>query len=211
MSLEDNKQKNVPLLMRPNGSPSLQKNKPSNCIKQEIDEAISNHIRDKINGYLKWFGFRNSPLYIIIIVVGVLLINLLVNALTVRNSEYCLYLNICVLVFQTESVVLYGFAFFSVTKRFIEKVVNQLAYLDICSPEYTKIVDQYTQNCDNNNNDDDNDEKHESQLIISSLKFSNPHISFKQTSSKVYEAYKSIIKQSGTRLLLHESFKCILV
>ena len=196
------------LLMRPNRSPSLQHKKSSNTIKQEIDNAISDHIRAKIHGYLKWFGFRNSPIPVIIIVFGVLSVNLLTNALTLQKSEYCLYLNICVFLFQAESVVLYGFAFFSVTKGFIENVVNQLAQIDICSPEYTQIVQQYAQSNDSNDTDD---EIHDSELIISSLKFNNPHIPHKQASVKVYKAYKSITKQSGTTLLFNEALKCILV
>ena len=113
-------------------------------------------------------------------------------------------------------MVLYFFAFFSVTKGFIEKVVSQLAHIDLTSPEYNEICDEYTQDDNINVNDipsspDNNDRNDDQNPIISSLKFQNPSITHKQTSVRVYEAYKGSIQKSGAKILLHEAFKCILV
>eukprot|EP01083_Nonionella_stella_P037831 103095_1 len=152
--------------------------------KDELDTAVSNHIRFRINRWLKWFGFRSSPIPIIIIVSSYLLANLIMNAVTAKNSQYCLPLNLCVVLFQAESFILYGFAFYSVNKTFIEKVVFQLAEIDVCSQPYKQITNEYIEN----------------------------HDRFTQAMSlQIYDDYKAGNKQTGSRILLHEACKCLLV
>eukprot|EP01084_Bolivina_argentea_P287888 494047_1 len=168
-------------------------------VKEESNEVIASHTRNKILFWLKWFGFRHSPPIVIIIVMGVLIINLTVNALTVKNSEYCLYLNMCVLSFQAESVVLYFFAFYSVTKLFIEKVVTQLAHIDLRNPKYTEILDDEVQNQTDNR----------SEVLISSLKFNKIKSVHKKTSVRIYERYKSQTKQTGSQIFINEALKCL--
>eukprot|EP01083_Nonionella_stella_P080080 219865_1 len=150
----------------------------------ELNTRISNHIRVKIHGFLKWFGFRSSPIAIICIVMAEMMINTVVNALTFNHSQYCLYLNVCVLLFQAESVILYGFAFCSVTKEFIDKVVSQLSQIDICSPVYQQVVDN-----------------------IGGRKVR------KRSSLEIYEEYKShqSFEHSGARIVMNEALKCLLV
>eukprot|EP01083_Nonionella_stella_P194106 716132_1 len=94
-----------PLLRPLQGTISIQ-NQVNECanIETEIDEAISEHIRNKINKWLKYWGFRHSPKIVILFVTTVLCINLAVDAVTLSKAQYCFYLNICVLLFQLESV-----------------------------------------------------------------------------------------------------------
>ena len=204
-----NKPKNkVPLLMINDDEP--QENKKSLAL--DIESTISNHISSRINNWLKYWGFRNSPEWVVAFVITILIVNLITNAVTIKNSVYCIYLNICVLTFQAESVILYVFAWYSVTKQFIKKVVSQLTDIDICSRQFQLTIDKYTNNnhVQIQNKNKNKNEDNEAGLIVSSLKFGKvPH--HRSTSVKIYEEYKYITDKRGFTILTCETVKCLLV
>ena len=93
--------------------------------------------------------------------------------------------------FQAQSFILYLFAFYSVTKDFIDKVVCKLTSIDIYSPEYYQLIKEYKAS-DCFDSFDDNDLT-------------------KRVSINIYEGYKSSKKQCGVQILINETLKCSLV